>query len=70
MPKLITISPEALSELPWDFHIISQVYNEKGMDGENHEVCVKVSWTENFPSSHPRTAIFDAITGEYLTDCA
>lgn len=69
MPKFIVLSPEAVHNMPRDFHVIGPVFNARDMSGDIHEVCVRVSWVENFPAPHPRIAIFDSETGEYLTDC-
>jgi hypothetical protein len=60
-----TISYEAQFKFPRYYHVMCEVHDEKDMSGNVHAKCVKLEWPERHEI---RRAIFDAVTGEYITE--
>lgn len=65
--KSFTITFKAQQGFPGYYHVLAEVNGEKDMSGNVHTNCVRLEWPE--PRLHEtRRAIFDAVTGEYITE--
>ena len=70
--NVVFIPMGAFVNMPLNFRVISKISDEPDMCGTIHPCCVHISWidTHGLPGcQNVRNAIFDSITGEYLTDC-